>query len=79
MLKARFPILNEMHSFSQSRQPLIVTVCCALHNLICMYNKADEMFHAWEESDVHSSDASIACDAQVGSGGNEEVFNPWAQ
>ena len=44
-----------------------------------MYNKADEMFHAWEESDVHSNDASIACDARVGSGGNEEVFNPRAQ
>ena len=37
------------------------------------------MFHAWEESDVPSSDASIACDAWVGSGGNEEAFNPRAQ
>ena len=44
-----------------------------------MYNRADEMFHVWEESDVHSSDASITCNAQVGSGGNEEAFNPRAQ
>ena len=39
-----------------------------------MYNRVDEMFQAWEESDVHSSDASIACDARVGSGGNEEAL-----
>lgn len=37
------------------------------------------MFHAWEESDVHSNDASTVGDAQVGNGGNEEAFNPRAQ
>ena len=44
-----------------------------------MYNRADEMFYGWEESDVHSSDASIACNARVGTRGNEEAFNPRAQ
>ena len=54
-------------------------VYCALHNLTHVYNRADEMFYGWEESDVHSSDASIACNARVGTGGNEEAFNPQAQ
>lgn len=44
-----------------------------------MYNQSDKMFHAWEESDVHSNDASIVGDAWVGNGGNEEAFNPRAQ
>ena len=44
-----------------------------------MYNRADEMFHVWEGTDVHSNNASIARDARVGSGGNEKTVNPWAQ
>ena len=79
MLKARFLILNEMQSFPQSRQQLIVTACCALHNFIRMYNWVDEMFHVWEGSDVRNSDASIAEDARVGSGVNGEALNPRAQ
>nr|POF02980.1 hypothetical protein CFP56_65422 [Quercus suber] len=79
VLKARFPILNEMHSFSLSRQRLIVTACCALHNFIRMYNRADEMFHVWEGSFVRNSDATLAGAARVGSGGTEEAFNSRAQ
>lgn len=79
VLKARFPILNEMHSFSQSRQQLIVTACCELHNFIHMCNWADEMFHVWEGINVHSSDASIAEDARVGNRGNEKAFKPQPQ
>ena len=79
MLKARFLILNEMHSFSLSRQRLIVTACYALHNFIRMYNWADEMFHVWEGSFVHNSDATIAGAARVGSGGTEEAFIAQAQ
>lgn len=63
VLKVRFSILNEMHSFSQFRQRLIVTACCALHNFIRMYKRANEIFHVWEGIDVHSNDASIAGDA----------------
>ena len=75
VLKVRFPILNEMHSFSFFRQRLIVTVCCALHNFIRMYNQVDEMFHVWEGSFVRNSDATIAGAACVDSGGTEEAFN----
>ena len=79
MLKARFLILNEMHSFSLFKQQLIVTACYALHNFIHMYNRADEMFHVWEGSFVHNSDATIAGAARVGSGGTEEAFIAQAQ
>ena len=79
VLKARFPILNEMHSFSLSRQRLIVTACCALHNFIRMYNRADEMFHVWEGSFVRNGDTSIAGAARISSGGTEETFNARAQ
>ena len=79
VLKARFPVLTGMHSFSISRQRLIMTACCALHNFIYMYNKADEMFHVWEGSFMRNSDANPAGSARVGSGGTEEAFNSWAQ
>ena len=79
MLKARFPILNEMHSFSLSRQWLIVTACCALQNFIRMYNRADEMFHVWKGSFMRNSDTTIAGVARIGSGGTEETFNSRAQ
>ncbi|KAL0008243.1 hypothetical protein SO802_009745 [Lithocarpus litseifolius] len=79
VLKARFPILTAMHSFSIFRQRLIVIACYALHNFIRMYNRADEMFHVWEGSFVRNSDAGIAGAARVGSGGTEEAFNAQAQ
>ena len=37
------------------------------------------MFHVWEGTNVCNSDASIVGDARIGSGGNEEAFNPRAQ
>ena len=79
VLKARFLIPNEMHSFSLSRHRLIVTACCALHNFIRIYNQADEMFHVWKGSFVRNSDATITGAARVGSGGIEEAFNARAQ
>ncbi|KAK9997303.1 hypothetical protein SO802_021989 [Lithocarpus litseifolius] len=79
VLKARFPILTAMHSFSISRQRLLVTACCALHNFIRMYNRADDMFHVWEGSFVRNNDAGIAGAPRVGSGGTEEAFNARAQ
>ena len=79
VLKARFPVLTGMHSFSISRQRLIVIACCALHNFICKYNRVDEMFHVWEGSFVRNSDANLAGAARVGSGGTEETFNSRAQ
>ena len=79
VLKVRFPILNDMHSYSQSRQRLIVTAACALHNFIRMYSHADEMFHAWVGQDLEPGDASTLGDARVGGGGNEEAFSPQAK
>ena len=79
VLKARFPVLTGMHSFSISRQRLIVIACCALHNFICKYNRVDEMFHVWEGSFVRNSDANLARAACIGSGGIEEAFNSQAQ
>ena len=71
--------MSEMHSFSISRQRLIVTACCALHNFIRMYNRVDEMFHVWEGSFVRNSDANLVGVARIGSGGIEETFNSRAQ
>ena len=45
-LNARFPFLNDMHSYSLFKQYLIVTVYCALHNFIHMYNQSDVLFDA---------------------------------
>ena len=56
-----------------------MTACCALHNFIRMYNRADEMFHVWEGSFVRNSDANLTGAARVGSGGTEEAFNSRAQ
>ena len=44
-----------------------------------MYNRADEMFHVWDGSFMHNSDATITRAACVGSGGTEEAFNARAQ
>ena len=79
VLKSRFLVWIGMHSFSISRQRLIVTTCCALHNFIRMYNRADEMFHVWEGSFVRNSGANPAGAACVGSGGTKEAFNSQAQ
>ena len=56
-----------------------MTACCALHNFIRMYNRADEMFHVWEGSFVRNNDANLAGAAHVGSGGTKEAFNSRAQ
>ena len=56
-----------------------MTACYALHNFIGMYNRVDEMFHVWEGSFVHNSNATIVGAACVGSGGTEEAFIAQAQ
>lgn len=71
--------MTGMHSFSISRQRRIVTACCALHNFIRMYNRADEMFHVWEGSFVRNSNTNLAGATQVGNGGTKEAFNSRAQ
>ena len=51
VLKNRFPILKLMPSYKPSRQRLIVTVCCAIHNYMRKWNLPDELFRIWEEMD----------------------------
>ena len=48
VLKARFPILSNMPKYKQYRQRLVVFVCCALHNFICINNRSDVLFNMWE-------------------------------
>ncbi|XP_023885850.1 uncharacterized protein LOC111997956 [Quercus suber] len=56
VLKARFPILSCMANYKESRQRLVVSACCALHNFICINNRRDEMFNSWENLDVNRDD-----------------------
>ena len=51
VLKARFPILNNMPNLKPIRQRYVVIVCCALHNFIRMNNRSDELFRTIRESD----------------------------
>jgi len=51
VLKNRFPILKLMPSYKPSRQRLIVTACCAIHNYIRKWNLSDELFRIWDEMD----------------------------
>ena len=55
VLKARFPILNNMPNLKPIRQRYVVIVCCALHNFICMNNRSDELFRTVGESDGEGS------------------------
>ena len=56
VLKARFPILSCMVNYKESRQHLVVSACCALHNFIRINNRRDEMFNSWENLDVNRDD-----------------------
>ena len=55
VLKACFPILNNMPNFKPIRQRYVVIVCCALHNFIRMNNRSDELFRTIGESDGEGS------------------------
>ena len=55
VLKARFPILNNMPNLKPIRQRYVVIVCCALHNFIRMNNRSDELFRTIGESDGEGS------------------------
>ena len=64
VFKARFPILSCMANYKESRQCLVVSACCALHNFIRINNHRDEMFNSWENLDVNRDDV------QAGNNGN---------
>ncbi|CAI0383660.1 unnamed protein product [Linum tenue] len=48
VLKARFPILKFMRSYSLRKQTSIVIACCALHNFIKIHAEDDKLFHEYE-------------------------------
>ena len=64
-----------MHSYSLFKQYLIVTVYCALHNFIHMYNQSDVLFDAWEEHDAEVCDTNNSGDARVRKCRIVEAFN----
>ena len=64
VLKARFRILSSMANYKESRQRLVVSACCEIHNFIRINNRRDEMFNSWENLDVNRDDV------QVGNNGN---------
>ena len=55
VLKARFPILNNIPNLKPIRQRYVVIVCCALHNFIRINNRSDELFRTVGESDGKGS------------------------
>ncbi|KAK9998468.1 hypothetical protein SO802_018071 [Lithocarpus litseifolius] len=64
VLKACLPILSCIANYKESRQHLVVSACCALHNFIRINNRRDEMFNSWENLDVNRDDV------QAGNNGN---------
>ena len=50
VLKVRFPVLNIMPNFKQTRQRYVIVVYCVLHNFIRMNNWSDELFRTIGES-----------------------------
>ena len=53
-----------MANYKESRQRLVVSACCEIHNFIRINNRRDEMFNSWENLDVNRDDV------QVGNNGN---------
>ncbi|CAN1153269.1 hypothetical protein LINPERHAP2_LOCUS19299 [Linum perenne] len=50
VLKARFPILKFMRSYSFKKQ--IVMACCTIHNFIRLHATRDELFDQFQDSDA---------------------------
>ena len=40
--------LEQHAKYKQYRQRLVVSVCCVLHNFICINNRSDVLFNMWE-------------------------------
>ena len=72
VLKARFPILNNMPNFKPIRQWYVVIVCYALHNFISMNNRSDELFRTVGESDGKGSATNEGNEGSATNEGNGE-------
>ncbi|CAN0924791.1 hypothetical protein LINGRAHAP2_LOCUS34392 [Linum grandiflorum] len=58
VLKARFPILKFMRSYSFRKQTQIVIACCAIHNFIRLYAQGDQLFNEYEEFNTEVAPAN---------------------
>ncbi|CAN1122382.1 hypothetical protein LINPERHAP2_LOCUS1309, partial [Linum perenne] len=55
VLKARFPILKFMRSYSLKKQTQIVMACCTIHNFIRLQATRDELFDQFQDSDAEDA------------------------
>ncbi len=65
VLKARFLILTSMPRYSNSRQRMIATTCCDVHNFICKFAHSDEMFKLWEDKDCPTGNENLCLNAVI--------------
>ena len=72
VLKAHFPILNNMPNFKPIRQRYMVIVCCTLHNFIRMNNRSDELFRTVGERDGEGSATNEGNEGSETNEGNGE-------
>jgi hypothetical protein len=61
VLKARFPILTHIPRYSNTRQRMIVTVYCTVHNFIHTFAHSNEMFTLWEGMEFPTGNEGLAC------------------
>lgn len=52
-LKTRFEVLKDMPRYLPTRQPILITACCTLHNWCRIYQRNDTIFRD------HSNEAMI--------------------
>ena len=45
-----------MPNYSVSRQRMIVTACCTIHNFIHLHQRNDKLFLEWENKDIPTND-----------------------
>ena len=76
VLKAHFPILKLMPTYRPTKQRLIVTACCIIHNYIHKWGCHDTLFHEWENIsplDVQSS-VDLSSEGTLGNNNQSELL-----
>ena len=54
--------------YSNSRQRMIATTCCDVHNFICKFAHSNEMFKWWEDKDCPTGNENLMpqrCDRSI--------------
>ena len=72
VLKARFPILRAMLSFSLQSQMFIVVECMTIHNFIRLSMSNDRFFRLYEDEN-HTEDEAAATHDDVSGFDNREI------